>query len=328
MEKTSSPRSLWNDAFRRLVRNKAAVVGMIFVICVLLAAIMGPLFSVYSYEDADLSRVSNPPFIWGNLEEGIQKYMELGGVSLIADDYKQVGPLYINQPHWLGTDELGRDVLIRILYGARISLAVGFLAALVSLFIGVIMGALAGYMGGWVDAQIVRLIDLLYSMPYMFFVILLMAIAGKGQDADFAFYLLFFAIGAVSWLTTARIVRGQVMSLKNSEFVEAARASGTGHLGIIFKHLIPNTMGPIVVYFSLLVPRLMLEESFLSFIGLGVQAPMASWGSLVADGQGVFQLYPWMVILPGLALTLTLFSLNFVGDGLRDALDPKLKGRQ
>lgn len=324
----SAPRSLWHDALKRLLKNHAAVAGFCFVFFVFAAAVFGPMLSPYSYEDSDLMRVSSPPFIMGNLAEGLQKYQEVGGAALVEEDFVQLGPLAWNRLHWLGTDELGRDILVRILYGARVSLAVGFLAALVSLFIGVIMGALAGYLGGWVDAQIVRLIDLLYSMPYMFFVILLMAIAGKDRDPSFAFYLLFIAIGAVSWLTTARIVRGQVISLKNSEFVEAARASGTGHAGIILRHLIPNTLGPIVVYFSLLVPRLMLEESFLSFIGLGVQAPMASWGSLVADGQGVFQIYPWMVIFPGLALTLTLFSLNFVGDGLRDALDPKLKGRQ
>ncbi|MDB5038751.1 MAG: Peptide transporter permease [Bacteriovoracaceae bacterium] len=312
-----SPRSLWEDAFRRLLKNKASIVGFIFVLGVVLSSVFVPMFIPYSFEDTDFDRVSNPPWT-----SNLQKFQEEKFIQLIPGDFVKVGDSYFNKKHWLGTDDLGRDMLVRILYGARVSLEVGFLAALVSLFLGVILGSLAGYIGGFVDVQITRLIDLLFSVPYMFFVILLMSMAGR------SFYLLFVAIGAVSWLTTARIVRGQVISLKNSEFVEAARASGTSHLGIIFHHLIPNTIGPIIVYFSLLVPRLMLEESFLSYLGLGVQAPMASWGSLVADAQNYISLYPWMVISPGLALTLTLFSLNFVGDGLRDALDPKLKGRQ
>lgn len=310
-------RSLWHDAFKRLVKNRAAVVGFIFVVSMVIAAIVGPNISQFSYEEQDYSRVNNPPFVMD-----IQKFSQEKFVDLIPEDFVKIGGIYFNQRHFLGTDDLGRDLLVRILYGARISLAVGFLAAIVSLFIGVFFGALAGYVGGFVDAQITRLIDTLYALPYMFFVILLMAVAGR------SFYLLFIAIGAVSWLTTARIVRGQVISLKNSEFIEAARASGTGHAGILFYHLIPNTIGPIIVFFSLLIPRVMLEEAFLSYLGLGVQAPMSSWGSLVADAQNNVTLYPWMVIFPGLALTLTLFSLNFFGDGLRDALDPKLKGKQ
>jgi oligopeptide transport system permease protein len=316
MEPQVTSTSLWNDALKRLIRNKASVAGGIFVLLVVLAAIFGPMLSSYSFEDTDLERVSSPPWTLDLEKFSAEKS------PVEASDFVHLGGIYFNKVHFLGTDDLGRDMMVRILYGARISLAVGFLAALVSLVIGVFLGAFAGYLGGWIDVQITRLIDLLYSIPYMFFVILLMAMAGR------SFYLLFIAIGAVSWLTTARIVRGQVISLKNSEFIEAARASGTGHWGIIFRHLIPNTLGPIIVYFSLLVPRLMLEESFLSYLGLGVQAPMASWGSIVADGQNSIIQFPWMVIFPGLALTATLFSLNFVGDGLRDALDPKLKGRQ
>lgn len=315
--KTNRPRSLWYDAYRRLIKNRAAVVGIFFVAIVVVAAILGPMFSKFEYDESDFSRVNQPPFVFD-----LQKFTEEKFVELNPEDFVRFGPVLWNRVNLLGTDDLGRDLLVRILMGARVSLAVGFLASLVSLLIGVMMGALAGYLGGWVDQQITRLIDLLYSMPFMFFVILLMAIAGR------SFYLLFIAIGAVSWLTTARIVRGQIISLKNSEFIEAARASGSGHLTIVFQHLLPNTLGPIVVYFSLLVPRLMLEESFLSYLGLGVQAPMSSWGSLVADAQTYIALYPWMVIFPGLALTLTLFSLNFIGDGLRDALDPRLKGKQ
>ena len=305
------------DAFKRLLKNKAAICGFIFFLVVLVGAVFGPMILPYSYEEQDFDRVNNPPFV-----TDIEKFAQEKFVQLVPEDYVKIGGVYFNKVHYLGTDDLGRDMLVRILFGARVSLAVGFLAAIVSLIIGVLFGSIAGYVGGRIDQQISRLIDILYSLPFMFFVILLMAVAGR------SFYLLFIAIGAVSWLTTARIVRGQVISLKNSEFVEAARASGTGHWGILMYHLIPNTIGPIIVYFSLLVPRVMLEEAFLSYLGLGVQAPMASWGSLVADAQNYVSLYPWMVIFPGLALTFTLFSLNFIGDGLRDALDPKLKGRQ
>ncbi len=310
--------SLWKDAFKRLIKNKAAVVGFIIVFSVVFAAIFGPMMSSYTYDAQDYDRVNNPPFVVTSLEDFANEKF----VQLIPEDYVEFAGIHWNKEHWLGTDDLGRDMWVRILYGARVSLSIGFLAAIVSLFIGVLVGAIAGYAGGWVDAQIVRLIDTLYSLPYMFFVILLMAIAGR------SFYLLFLAIGAVSWLNTARIVRGQVISLKTSEFVEAARSSGTSHAGILLYHLIPNTIGPIIVYFSLLVPRVMLEEAFLSFLGLGVQAPMSSWGSLTADAKNYWQLYPWMIFFPGLALTITLFSLNFIGDGLRDALDPKLKGRK
>jgi oligopeptide transport system permease protein len=309
-------RSLWQDAVKRLSKNKAAVVSLVFMTIVVVSAVLGPMLSSYPYELQDLDRINTPPVVMdvNALPDGIR--------TVIPEDYVQLGPIYWNTRHWLGTDELGRDLLVRILYGARVSLAVGFLAAIVSLIIGVLYGSIAGYVGGRLDNIMMRFVDTLYSLPFMFFVILLMAVAGR------SFYLLFIAIGAVSWLTTARIVRGQVMSLKNSEFVEAARASGTSHLSIILIHLIPNTIGPIIVYFSLLVPRVMLEESFLSFIGLGVQAPMASWGSIVADAQSIYLFCPWQIVFPGLALTLTLFSLNFIGDGLRDALDPKLKGKQ
>jgi len=310
-------RSLWDDALKRLLKNKAAVVSFFFVCFIVVSALLGPKFLPYTYEEQDFDRINNPPFTFD-----LQKFSEEKFVELKPEDYVQIGGIYWNKVHYLGTDDLGRDLLVRILFGARVSLAVGFLAAIVSLIIGVLYGSIAGYVGGRLDNIMMRIVDTLYSLPFMFFVILLMAIAGR------SFYLLFIAIGAVSWLTTARIVRGQVISLKNSEFVEAARASGTGHGEIILRHLIPNTLGPIIVYFSLLVPRVMLEEAFLSFLGLGVQAPMASWGSLVADARNFVTLYPWMVIFPGFALTLTLFSLNFIGDGLRDALDPKLKGKQ
>lgn len=308
--------SLWADAWKRLKKNKAAMWGFGFFILMVVAAVVGPMLTGFSYEAQDLDRVNNPPFV-----TDFEEHMMTKGLPVVEGDYLLIGFGYWNARHLLGTDDLGRDMLTRLLYGARVSLAVGFLAGLVSLFIGVLYGAIAGYVGGRVDQVMMRFVDTLYSLPYMFFVILLMAIAGRH------FVLLFIAIGAVSWLTTARIVRGQVISLKNLEFVEAAYASGTGHWGVITKHLIPNTLGPIIVYFSLIVPRVILEESFLSFLGLGVQAPMSSWGSMVADGRSAFFLYPYVVLIPGVALTLTLFSLNFIGDGLRDALDPRLKGK-
>lgn len=309
--------SLWKDAYKRLRKNKAAMVGFVFFAVMVFAAIIGPMVSPYTYEFQDLDRTNQPPFI-----VSFEAVEMSAGIPIQREDYINVLGVNWNKKNWLGTDDLGRDMLTRLLFGARVSLAVGFLAGLVSLIVGVFYGSIAGYVGGKVDDLMMRFVDTLYSLPYMFFVILLMAIAGRH------FVLLFIAIGLVSWLTTARIVRGQVISLKNLEFVEAARASGTGHWGIIAKHLIPNTLGPIIVYFSLIVPRVILEESFLSFLGLGVQAPMSSWGSMVADGRSSVLMYPYIVIIPGLALTLTLFSLNFIGDGLRDALDPRLKGKQ
>jgi oligopeptide transport system permease protein len=221
--------------------------------------------------------------------------------------------------HLLGADTRGRDLLTRLIYGGRISLAVGLLATLVSFIIGVTWGAVAGFLGGRVDNLMMRIVDVMYGLPFMFVVILLMVLFGKN------IMLLFLALGAIQWLTMSRIVRGQVISLKKREFVEAAFSIGVNKMTIVFRHLIPNALGPIIVYSTLTVPAVMLEEAFLSFLGLGVQPPYASWGSLASEGREYLELYPWLILYPGLALAVTLLSLNFLGDGLRDALDPQLK---
>ena len=228
-----------------------------------------------------------------------------------------LGPSGPSGSHLLGTDTLGRDLLTRMMYGSRVSLMVGFLATIVALTIGVLWGTVAGFSGGRVDTIMMRIVDILYGIPFIIFVILLMVIFGRNL------ILLFMAIGAVEWLTMARIVRSQVMTLSKQEFILAAEAMGVSKISIIFRHLIPNTIGPVIVYATLTVPQIMLLEAFLSFLGLGVQAPLSSWGLLIRDGAVSMEEYWWLLIFPSLAFSLTLFSLNFIGDGLRDALDPR-----
>jgi|TARA_B100001559_G_scaffold281461_1_gene255035 oligopeptide transport system permease protein len=276
--------SLWADAWRRLAQNRMAVIATIIFGVILLLCLIGPLFfAQHSGETNDLANTFKKPSI----------------------------------SHWFGTDDLGRDLFVRTLEGGRISLAVGFLATAVSLLIGVVYGSMAGYIGGRTDAFLMRIVDILYSLPFTIFVILLMVMFGRN------FILLFVAIGFVEWLTMARIVRAQIMALKDTEFVEAARALGYGNLRIIFGHLLPNILGPVIIYASLTVPAVMLLEAVLSFLGLGVQPPMSSWGLLIKDGAEKIDVYPWLLIFPALFFSATLFSLNFIGDGLRDALDPK-----
>ena len=273
--------SPWEDAWRRLRRNRLAVFGGATLLVLSVACLLGPLLMDVSYHDQNLDLGATPP----------------------------------SAAHWLGTDSLGRDLLVRMLHGGRISLGVGLSATLVALTIGVLYGAAAGYHGGKVDAVLMRLVDILYALPFTIFVILLMVIFGRN------IILLFVAIGAVEWLTMARIVRGQVMALKRMEFVEAARALGYGHRRIVLRHLLPNILGPIIVYTTLTIPAVMLLEAFLSFLGLGVQPPMSSWGTLIKDGAEKMEEYWWLLVFPGTVFSLTLFSLNFLGDGLRDALD-------
>ena len=273
--------SLWQDAWLRLKKNRAAVAGGVVLITMVILALLTPLIAPYSYEAQNLDLGASPP----------------------------------SAAHWLGTDIFGRDLLTQILYGGRISLAVGFIATAVALVIGVTWGAVAGYVGGRVDAAMMRFVDILYALPFMIFIILLMVVFGRN------ILLLFLAIGAVEWLTMARIMRTQVQALRQQEFVEAAISLGLSPSAIIFKHIIPNAIGPIIVYTTLTIPSVMLLEAFLSFLGLGIQPPQTSWGLLISYGAETMEEYPWLLIFPGLALTITLFSLNFLGDGLRDALD-------
>jgi oligopeptide transport system permease protein len=273
--------SLWKDAWLRLRRNHLAVFGLVTLIVFIAIALLTPWIAPYSYQAQDL---------------------ELGAS----------GP---SAAHWLGTDIFGRDLLTQIMYGGRISLAVGFVATAVALLIGVTWGAIAGYLGGRADAVMMRLVDILYALPFMIFIVLLTVVFGRNM------LLLFLAIGAVEWLTMARIMRGQVQSLRQMEFVEAAISLGLSPATLIRRHLVPNALGPIIVYTTLTIPSVMLLEAFLSFLGLGIQPPQTSWGLLISYGAETMEEYPWLLIFPGLALTLTLFSLNFLGDGLRDALD-------
>ncbi len=273
--------SLWQDAWHRLRQNKLAVIGAIFVAILTLACFSAIVIAPGSYAKTNLALGATSP----------------------------------SHAHWLGTDILGRDMLSRILFGGCISLSVGLAATLVSVIIGVLYGAISGYMGGRVDAVMMRIVDIIYSLPFVIFVILILVVFGQH------IILLFMAIGAVSWLDMARIVRGQVMSLKRQEFVEAAIALGLRKRKIILRHMIPNVLGIVAIYGTLIVPSVMLLEAFLSFLGLGVQAPMTSWGTLINDGRKSMEEYPWLLLYPSLFFSITLFSLNFLGDGLRDALD-------
>jgi len=288
-------RSLWVDARRRLMRNRAAVASMIVLTVIALMAILVPLFWPYSYQAIDYGLVQCAPSWW----PGDAVQCRAGGA------------------HIFGMDAIGRDLFVRLLYGLRVSLSVGLVATFVSLIIGVTYGATAGFIGGRLDEFMMRFVDVLYSLPFIFFVIILMVVFHRN------FFLLFVAIGAVEWLTMARIVRGQTLSIKQKEFIEAARAAGVGTFDIILRHVIPNVVGPVIVYVTLTIPSVILAESFLSFLGLGIQDPLTSLGVLISDGANLMETAPWLLIFPAAFMALTLFCFNFIGDGLRDALDPR-----
>ena len=278
-------RSLWQDARRRFFHNKAALVSLFVLFCITLFVCFAPYFLPYTYEDTD----------WGMIS---------------------MGPDFESQ-HYFGTDSSGRDLLVRVAIGGRISLLVGVAGALIAVLVGTLYGATSGYVGGKTDALMMRLLEILSSFPFMFFVILLVTFFGQN------ILLIFVAIGMVSWLDMARIVRGQTLSLKRKEFIEAALVCGVPSYQIVWRHIVPNVLGVVVVYASLLVPSMILFESFLSFLGLGTQEPLSSWGALLNDGANSMEASPWLLAFPALFLVITLFCFNFIGDGLRDALDPK-----
>jgi oligopeptide transport system permease protein len=285
-EAAPAARGFWADAWRRLRRNKAAMVAATLILLITLLAFIGPSLSPHAFDAIDWDHMAVPP----------------GAPN----------------DHWLGTDRLGRDLYVRTLAGVQISLQIGLLATLVSLFIGVLWGATAGYLGGRIDNLMMRVVDILYSLPYIFIVIILSTLFERGN-----IYVLFLAIGAVGWLTMARIVRGQTLSIKRKEFIEAALASGVGTPGILLRHIVPNVVGPVIIYATLTIPQMILFESFLSFLGLGVQEPQASLGSLINEGAQEMESAVWMLLVPAGFLVTLLMCFNFIGDGLRDALDPR-----
>lgn len=278
-------RSLWQDAWRRFMHNRAAQISLVILLLVVLFVIFAPVLSSFTYDDTDWNMISVAPDVVSG--------------------------------HYFGTDSSGRDLLVRVAIGGRISLLVGIISALVAVVVGSLYGALSGYLGGVTDSLMMRFLEILNSFPFMFFVILLVTFFGRN------ILLIFVAIGMVSWLDMARIVRGQTLSLKSKEFIEAAKISGVRTPRIILRHIVPNVLGVVVVYASLLVPGMILFESFLSFLGLGTEEPLSSWGALLSDGANSMEVAPWLLIFPGSFLVVTLFCFNFIGDGLRDALDPK-----
>ena len=282
---TIKGRSLWADARRRFWRNKAAVVSLILLVFIALACVVGPLLLPHAFDSADWDAMSQPPSL--------------------------------KNFHLWGTDDAGRDLLVRSLIGGRVSLMVGVLATLSSVTIGIIWGATAGFLGGKVDALMMRIVDMMYAIPYLLIAILLVTILGRD------FHLVVLTITAFSWMDMARVVRGQTLSLRSTEFVEAARAMGVSTTRIIFSHIVPNLLGIVVIYTTVTVPGVILTESVLSFLGLGIQEPMTSWGVLIHDGTSSMEATPWILLFPAALLSITLYCFNFIGDGLRDALDPK-----
>lgn len=282
-DKTHPNITYWQDAWRRFKQNKAAMLGLIIIAILVFAAVFGPYFCKYTYAEQDYTAINTAP----------------------------------SAQHWFGADGLGRDLFVRNLYGARISLAVGLFASMINLLIGITYGGIAGFFGGKIDNLLMRIVDILYAIPMVLFVILLMVILKPGLTN------IFIAIGAVYWLDMARIVRGQMLSIKEQDYVLAARTIGASKTRILFHHLLPNAMGPIIVTATLGIPSAIFTEAFLSFIGLGVSAPMASWGMLASSGKESFFSYPYQLFFPAAAICITMFAFNFLGDGLQDALDPR-----
>ena len=338
--------SLARDAWRRLKKNRMAMGGMVVVTVYCLVSLLAPVLPIYSYKKIIVDHQHLPPSLTRTAGELLYEKTEAqlralarkqGRERLDGAEQGQLADLAARiktetmeiegqivkvheRRYFLGTDYHGRDLMARIIYGGQVSIAVGIVGTVTSVIIGIIMGSIAGYFGGRVD-YITRVIDVMYGLPYMLLVIIFMAIFGR------SILNLFLALSLVSWLTVARVVRGQIITLKNAEFVEAARSIGAGTGRIIFRHLVPNTLGIIIVFSTLRVPTFIMQEAFLSFLGLGISAPLASWGSLVGDAVEGMSLYPWRLFFPALAMTLFLFAMNFMGDGLRDAFDPQSKNR-
>jgi oligopeptide transport system permease protein len=340
------PVSLWADAWKRLKRNKMALVSLWIVGFYALVALAAPLLPLHDYRTQTLSHTNLRPsfkpagqialeaveaqavLLKERVDAGVESLkpnlertlLEVESLKAALETDPASKNVYI-----MGTDYLGRDMLAKTIYGARISMMVGLIGTLTAVLVGVIIGAISGYVGGWLDNLLMRFVDIMYGLPYMLIVIILMALFRK--EGQSSIVILFVGIALVSWLTIARVVRGQIISLKNSEFVEAARSMGAGTGRIIFRHLLPNALGVIIIFTSLSLPSFIMSESFLSFLGLGVSAPLSSWGSLVSEGANTMELYPWQLLAPAIEMTIFLFCMNFLGDGLRDALDPQSKNR-
>jgi oligopeptide transport system permease protein len=340
------PVSLWADAWKRLRKNKMALFSLWVVGFYAVVAIAAPILPFYDYRSQDLNHTNlRPSFrpagelviekleahrdvIKQRIAEGVDSLkpdLERDEADILSAKARLGTDESDKRVYILGTDNLGRDILAKTIYGARISMMVGLIGTLTAVLVGVIIGAISGYIGGWLDNLIMRFVDIMYGLPYMLIVIILMAMFRK--EGESSIFILFIGIALVSWLTIARVVRGQIISLKNSEFVEAARSMGASSGRIIFRHLLPNAIGVIIVFTSLSLPSFIMNESFLSFLGMGVSAPLSSWGSLVSEGANTMELYPWQLLAPAIEMTLFLFCMNFLGDGLRDALDPQSKNR-